>query len=151
MQPGTLVRGLGLMAAMSMNIANMIGTGVFLKARVMTCNTGSPLVVLAVWCAAALLVLAGALSYAELAAAAPKAGGEYVFLSRAYGRRWGFLYGWSYVWVSRGGSLSAQAVSTAIFFNIVTGANFTPWQLSLASIAAIAITAVLHLVTGGEL
>ncbi len=142
MQTGALVRGLGLTAAMSINIANMIGTGVFLKARVMTCNTGSPMIVLAVWCAAALLVMAGALSYAELAAANPKAGGEYVFLSQAYGRRWGFLYGWSYLWVSRGGSLSAQAVSTAIFFNIVMGANFTGWQLSLASITAIAVTAL---------
>ena len=142
MQTGALVRGLGLTAAMSINIANMIGTGVFLKARVMTCNTGSPMVVLAVWCAAAMLVMAGALSYAELAAATPKAGGEYVFLSQAYGRRWGFLYGWSYLWVSRGGSLSAQAVSTAIFFNIVMGANFTGWQLSMASIAAIAMTAL---------
>ena len=127
---------------MSINIANMIGTGVFLKARVMTCNTGSPIVVLAVWCAAAMLVMAGALSYAELAASMPKAGGEYVFLSQAFGRRWGFLYGWSYIWVSRGGSLSAQAVSTAIFFNIAMGANFTGWQLSIASIAAIAMTAL---------
>ena len=142
MQDARLIRGLGLTAAMSMNIANMIGTAVFLKARVMTCNAGSPLIVLAVWCAAAVLVMAGALSYAELAASMPKAGGEYVFLREAYGRRWGFLYGWSYLWVSRGGSLSAQAVSTAIFFNIATGADLTRWQLSATAIVAIAITAL---------
>lgn len=127
---------------MSMNIANMIGTAVFLKARVMTCNVGSPAIVLAVWCAAAMLVMAGALSYAELAVAMPKAGGEYIFLREAYGRRWGFLYGWSYLWVSRGGSLSAQAVSTAIFFNIATGANLSRWQLSTAAIVAIVLTAL---------
>ena len=127
---------------MSMNIANMIGTAVFLKARVMTCNAGSPAIVLAVWCAAAMLVMAGALSYAELAVAMPKAGGEYIFLREAYGRRWGFLYGWSYLWVSRGGSISAQAVSTAIFFNIATGANLNRWQLSTAAIVAIVITAL---------
>ena len=127
---------------MSMNIANMIGTAVFLKARVMTCNVGSPAIVLAVWCAAAMLVMAGALSYAELAVAMPKAGGEYVFLREAYGRRWGFLYGWSYLWISRGGSLSAQAVSTAIFFNIATGANLSRWQLSTAAIVAIVLTAL---------
>ena len=127
---------------MSMNIANMIGTAVFLKARVMTCNAGSPAIVLAVWCAAAMLVMAGALSYAELAVAMPKAGGEYIFLREAYGRRWGFLYGWSYLWVSRGGSISAQAVSTAIFFNIATGANLSRWQLSTAAIVAIVITAL---------
>ena len=90
-QPPTLVRGLGLVAATSINIANMIGTGVFLKARVMTCNVGSPGAVLAVWLAAGLLALAGALTYAELASMMPKAGGEYVFLREAYGRRWGFL------------------------------------------------------------
>ncbi len=127
---------------MSMNIANMIGTAVFLKARVMTCNVGSPAIVLAVWCAAAMLVMAGALSYAELAVAMPKAGGEYIFLREAYGRRWGFLYGWSYLWVSRGGSLSAQAVSTAIFFNIATSANLSRWQLSAAAIVAIVVTAL---------
>lgn len=127
---------------MSMNIANMIGTAVFLKARVMTCNVGSPAIVLAVWCAAAMLVMAGALSYAELAVAMPKAGGEYIFLREAYGRRWGFLYGWSYLWISRGGSLSAQAVSTAIFFNIATGANLSRWQLSTAAIVAIVATSL---------
>ncbi|MBI1788366.1 MAG: amino acid permease, partial [Acidobacteria bacterium] len=57
-----LVRGLGLAAATSINIANMIGTGVFIKARVMTCNVETPLAVLGVWVAAGLLVLAGALT-----------------------------------------------------------------------------------------
>ena len=54
-----LVRGLGLMAAVSVNVANMIGTGVFLKTRVMTCNVGSPMLVLAAWLAAGLVVLVG--------------------------------------------------------------------------------------------
>ena len=140
MQPPSLVRGLGLTAAMSINIANMIGTGVFLKARVMTCNVGSPLAVLGVWAAAALLVFAGALTYAELAAMMPKAGGEYVFLREAYGPRWGFLYGWSYLWVSRGGSFAAQAFSCAMFFNLATGLEWTSWQISLAALGAIAIS-----------
>src|SRR4029079_10388274 len=89
-----LVRGLTLSAAASLNIANMIGTGVFLKARVMTCNVDSPVMVLAVWAAAGLLVLAGALCYAELAAMLPRAGGEYVFISETYGTRAGFPLGW---------------------------------------------------------
>jgi APA family basic amino acid/polyamine antiporter len=133
----SLVRGLGLVAATSMNIANMIGTGVFLKARVMTCNVGSPAAVLAVWVAAGLLALAGALTYAELAAMMPKAGGEYVFLREAYGRRMGFLYGWMYLLVSRGAALAAQAVSTAIFLNIAIGGSLGRWEL--AGVAAIAI------------
>src|SRR5215218_641168 len=88
-----LVRGLGLAAAVSVIIGNVIGTGVFLKARVMTCNVGDPNWVLIAWIAAGLLSLAGALTYAELTAMKPEAGGEYVFLRDAYGRIWSFLYG----------------------------------------------------------
>jgi len=119
--PRTLVRGLSLTAATSVNIANMIGTGIFLKTRVMTCNVGSPWLVLAVWVVAGLLSLAGALTFAELAAMMPEAGGEYVFLREAYGRPWGFLYGWTIFFVARTGSQAALAVGSAIFLNIVTG------------------------------
>src|SRR5260370_20980282 len=89
-----LVRGLTLIAAMSVVVGNVIGTGVFLTARVMTCNVGTPGKVLALYVVAGLLSLAGALSYAELAAMMPSAGGEYVFMREAYGRPWGFLFGW---------------------------------------------------------
>ncbi len=87
----TLVRGLGLIAAVSVIIGNVIGTGVFLKARVMTCNVGTPTWVLAAWIAAGLLSLAGALTYAELTAMKPQAGGEYVFLRDAYGKAFEFF------------------------------------------------------------
>ena len=139
-----LVRGLGAAAAASINIANMIGTGVFLKARVMTCNVGSPGAVLAVWAAAGALVLAGALSYAELAAMMPKAGGEYVFLREAYGRRLGFLSGWTYFFVSRGGSLAAQSFSAAIFLNILTDGAIGQDRLPLAAILALALTTLVN-------
>jgi len=88
-------------AATSVNIANMIGTGVFLKTRVMTCNVDTPAAVLSVWVGAALLTLAGALTYAELATLLPQAGGEYVYLREAYGPRWGFLFGWTQVVIAR--------------------------------------------------
>ncbi len=123
-QPG-LVRGLGLFAAMSINIANIIGTGVFLKARVMTCNVETPLAVLGTWIAAGLLVTAGALAYAELGAMMPRAGGEFVFLTEAYGPRAGFLYGWGYILIGRAASLGAQAVSAAIFINIISGGSLS--------------------------
>ena len=61
----TLIRGLGLVAAISIVVGNVIGTGVFLKARVMTCNVGTPALVVTVWVVAGLLCLAGALTYAE--------------------------------------------------------------------------------------
>src|SRR5437764_2494895 len=117
----TLIRGLGLTAATSVNIANMIGTGVFLKARVMTCNVGTPGMVIIVWVVAGLLALAGALTYAELTTMMPRAGGEYVFIREAYGRRWGFLFGWTQFFIARTGSQAALAIGFAIFLNILTG------------------------------
>jgi APA family basic amino acid/polyamine antiporter len=120
-QGATLVRSLGLTAATSINIANMIGTGVFLKTRVMTCNVGTPGMVLLVWVAAGVLAFAGALTYAELSTMRPRAGGEYVYIRDAYGRRWGFLFGWTQVLIARTASQAALAVGFAIFLNILTG------------------------------
>ena len=70
---GELIRGLGPIAAISINVGNIIGTGIFLKARVMTCNVGTPGRVIGVWIAAGLLALAGALTYAELTTLRPHA------------------------------------------------------------------------------
>ena len=116
----TLIRGLGLVAAVSIVIGNVIGTGVFLKARVMTCNVGSPTTVIIVWIVAGALSLAGALTYAELAAMMPRAGGEYVFIREAYGSGLGFLYGWTQVFIAKTGSQAALAVAFAGFLNILT-------------------------------
>ena len=113
----TLVRGLGLVAAISIILGNVIGTGVFLKARVMTCNVGSPTWVIIAWIAAGILSLAGALTYAELSAMKPEAGGEYVFLRDGYGRIWSFLYGWMQIFIAKTGSQAAVAVTFAIGLN----------------------------------
>src|SRR5215470_11608910 len=117
----SLVRGLGLIAAVSVIIGNVIGTGVFLKARVMTCNVGTPGWVLAAWIAAGLLSLAGALTYAELTAMKPQAGGEYVFLRDAYGRVWSFLYGWMQMFVAKPGAQAAAGTAFAIGLNDFLG------------------------------
>ena len=116
-----LTRGLGLFAAISINVANIIGTGIFLKSRVMTCNVGDAESVLLVWLAAGLLALAGTLCYAEIASLHPEAGGDYVFLRKAYGRFTGFLYGWTFFTVARCGSQAALAVGFAIFLNVAFG------------------------------
>ena len=134
----TLVRGLGLIAATSIVISDVIGTGVFLKARVMTCNVGAPTLVVAVWVAGGLLSLAGALTYAELAAMMPRSGGEYVFLREAYGPACGFLYGWMRFFVGNGGALAALAAAFAIFLNVVSGG-----ALGAQGIPALAIAAIL--------
>jgi len=116
-----LIRGLGLIAAISVNVANVIGTGVFLKARVMTCNVGTPGKALTVWLVAGLLSLAGALTYAELLAMMPRAAGEYGIMRDAYGRPWGFIYGWTQFAIARSASAAALAVGFAIFLNDILG------------------------------
>jgi APA family basic amino acid/polyamine antiporter len=112
-----LVRGLGLAAAISVIIGNVIGTGVFLKARVMTCNVGEPVWVVLAWIAAGLLSLAGALTYAELTAMKPEAAGPYVFLRDSYGRLSSFLFGWMQLFIARTGAQESVAVVFAIALN----------------------------------
>jgi basic amino acid/polyamine antiporter, APA family len=120
-----LVRGLGPIAAISINVGNIIGTGIFLKARVMTCNVGTPSRVIIVWIAAGLLALAGALTYAELTTMRPHAGAEYVITRDAYGKVWGFLNGWSQFLISRTASAAALAVGFAIFTNDLLGGKLS--------------------------
>ncbi len=130
----SLERGLKLFAAISIVVCTVIGTGVFLKARVMTCNVDSPVIVLFVWVAAALLSLAGTLTYAELAAMMPEAGGEYIFLREAYGPRWGFVYGWTQFSICYSASQAAKAVAFAVFLNVLlTGSlesTFFSWKIA---------------------
>jgi APA family basic amino acid/polyamine antiporter len=129
---GELTRGVGPWAAMAVNVANMIGTGIFLKTRVMTCNVGSAKVVLLVWLAAGVLALAGTFSYAELSAMMPEAGGDYIYLRRAYGRLTGFLYGWMAFTVARAGSQAALAVGLAIFMNVALAGVLDRWHMQAA-------------------
>jgi len=126
-----LNRGLGLSAGIAINVANVIGTGVFLKTRVMTCNVDDPLIVMAVWAAAGILSLLGAFCYAELASMMPAAGGDYVFLRKAYGRLTSFLYGWTVFAIMKTGSQAALAVGFAIFLNTALGGALDSTWLTL--------------------
>ncbi len=107
-QPG-LVRALGLWSAVSIVVGTVIGSGVFLVPSKMIRDVGSVHMLFVVWIVAGLLSLFGALTYAELAAAMPEAGGEYVYLSAAYGPFWGYLYGWTQFWVAKSGSIATLA------------------------------------------
>ena len=93
-KPLDLVRDLSLLAAIAIVIGQTIGTGVFIKPAEMARAAGSAGLVTLVWIIGGALTLFGALSAAELGAAMPEAGGTYAYLDRAYGRVWGFLYGW---------------------------------------------------------
>jgi APA family basic amino acid/polyamine antiporter len=154
-----LIRGLGLIAAISVNVANIIGTGVFLKARVITCNVGTPGKALAIWVVAGLLSIAGALTYAELLAMMPRAAGEYGIIRDAYGRTWGFVYGWTQFFIARTASAAALAMGFAIFLNDLVGGGLretlfgvrlpgghalTFDRLQLVAIGAIIITTLIN-------
>ena len=113
----TLLRRLGLKEAGALVIGTVIGTGVFLKTATMAQNTGSPFFVLIAWAVAGALSLAGALTYSELGALFPQAGGEYVYLKKAYGSPLAFLYGWTRFWIGSPGSIAAYGVGAATFLS----------------------------------
>src|SRR3989442_3775962 len=113
MPPTELKRDLGSWAAASIVVGTVIGSGIFLVPTNMIQRVGSPEMVFVVWVVGGMLSMAGALSYAELAAAIPEAGGEYAYLREAYGPMWGFLYSWTQLWVAKSGSIATLA--TAFF------------------------------------
>ncbi|MBV9611299.1 MAG: amino acid permease [Acidobacteriaceae bacterium] len=113
----SLQRVLGLWSAIAIVIGTVIGSGVFLVPSTMIRHVGSVEKLFVVWIVAGLLSLFGALTYAELAAALPEAGGEYVYLSAAYGPFWGYLYGWTQFWVGKSGSIATLAAG---FYTYVT-------------------------------
>jgi APA family basic amino acid/polyamine antiporter len=108
-QGPTLQRALGPWSAVAIVVGTVIGSGVFLVPSRMIEYVGSVRNLFAVWIVAGVLSLFGALTYAELAAAMPEAGGEYVYLSAAYGPFWGYLYGWTQFWVAKSGSIATLA------------------------------------------
>ena len=141
-----LIRALTLTPAAALILANVIGTGVFVKARVMTCNVGSPEMVLVVWLVAGFLSLAGALVYAELSSMMPRAGGEFHFIGAAFGPRWAFLYGWTKT-ISLGASAAAVAILCVVFLNDLVNGALSPLALSLLPLLVIAIGTFFNLAT----
>jgi APA family basic amino acid/polyamine antiporter len=103
-----------LWAAIAIVIGTAIGSGIFIVPAKMVRSVGSPGLVFGVWIFGGLLTLFGALTYAELSAALPDAGGEYVYLTAAYGPFWGFIYGWTQTWVAKSASIATLATG---FFN----------------------------------
>jgi len=116
-----LRRVLGPWAAASIVVGTVIGSGIFLVPRAMILRVGTPGMVFVVWVVGGLLTLAGALTYAELAAAIPEAGGEYAYLREAYGPLWAFLYAWTQMWVAKSGSIAT--LGTGFFYYLT---NFFP-------------------------
>ncbi len=129
-----LVRGLGAWAAAAIVVGTMIGTGIFLKPAQMAREGGSVLVVFAAWIVGGVLSLFGALSFAELGAAIPEAGGEYAYLRRGFGPAWGFLFGWMHSIVGRPASAASIAAGLLRFWGFLVPAVAAPiftWHMSV--------------------
>ncbi|TWT44195.1 Serine/threonine exchanger SteT [Phycisphaerae bacterium RAS1] len=113
-----LVRGLGPFAATMLIVGSVIGSGIFVAPSLMATYLASPGLLMGLWILGGLLTLSGALACAELAAAFPRAGGQYVFLSEAFGPLWGFLYGWTFLLAINTGFIAAVGVAFAIYLGV---------------------------------
>lgn len=111
-----LIRGIGLYGATLLVIGNVIGSAIFLTTGIMVDRLPSTILVLLAWAAGGVIALCGGLTYAEMGAMYPRSGGLYVFLEKAYGPLWGFLFGWAAVTVVLTGSVAAVAVGFAEYF-----------------------------------
>src|SRR6476619_6043723 len=116
------VRGLGLLDSTMLVAGSMIGSGIFIVSSIIARQVGSPCWLLVVWLVTGALTLIGALSYGELAAMMPKAGGQYVYLREAFSPLWGFLYGWTLFLVIQTGTIAAVAVGFARYSGVLI-----PW------------------------
>ncbi len=113
------IRGLGLLDSTMIVAGSMIGSGIFIVSADIGRQVGSPGWLLVVWTITGLLTMVGALSYGELAAMMPRAGGMYVYLREAYSPLWGFLYGWTLFLVIQTATIAAVAVGFAKFAGVL--------------------------------
>jgi amino acid transporter len=112
-------RRLGPFDATMLVAGSMIGSGIFIVSADIARDVGSAGGLLAVWLVTGLITVFGALSYAELAAMMPRAGGQYVYLREAYSPLWGFLYGWTLFLVIQTGTIAAVGVAFAKFLGVL--------------------------------
>jgi APA family basic amino acid/polyamine antiporter len=112
-------RGLGLFDSTMVVVGSMIGSGIFIVSADMARTIGSPGWLLAAWLLTGALTVVGALSYGELAAMMPRAGGQYVYLREAFSPVWGFLYGWTLFLVIQTGTIAAVAVGFARYLGVL--------------------------------
>src|SRR5438309_5410969 len=115
-KPG-LLRQLGFFSATALVISNMVGTGIFATTGFMAGDLGDPALILALWVVGALFALAGAMSYSELGINFPSSGGEYVYLTRAYGPTWGFMSGWVSFFAGFSAPIAAAALAFAYYLS----------------------------------
>src|SRR3982750_475819 len=150
------IRGLGLLDSTMIVAGSMIGSGIFIVSGEIAQRVGSPGWLLVVWIVTGVLTVVGALSYGELAAMMPKAGGQYVYLREAFSPMWGFLYGWTLFLVIQTGTIAAVAVGfgryTGVLIPWVSESNYIiepirfgsyAFSLSTAQLLGLAMIALL--------
>lgn len=150
-------RGLGLFDSTMVVVGSMIGSGIFLVSAEMARQVGSPGWLLAAWFLTGVLTLVAALSYGELAAMMPRAGGQYIYLRESFSPMWGFLYGWTLFMVIQSGTIAAVAVGFARYFGVilpwlsedrylVPPVHFTSgYALSLSTVQLVAVLMIVFL------
>lgn len=142
-EPG-FVRAIGLFDGTMIVVGSMIGSGIFIVAADISKQTGSPGGLLLTWVLTGLLTVSAALSYGELAAMFPHAGGQYVYLREAYSPLWGFLYGWTLFLVIQTGTIAAVAVGFAkylgVLFPAISPNSWVVAPIALGSKVAISLS-----------
>ena len=135
--PG-LVQTLGLFSSTAIVAGSMIGSGIFLVDADIARVANSPALLLGAWVVTGVLTMIGALSYGELAAMMPKAGGQYVYLRESLGPLWGFLYGWTLFLVIQTGTIAAVAVAFGKFLGVFFPTiSTTHWLWHIAHVPAL--------------
>jgi len=153
-KPG-LLRKLNLLDSTFLVIGAIVGSGIFLTTGDIAKHLPSPGLILIVWLVGGIITLSGALSFAELGAMFPKAGGQYVYLREAYGPWAGFLYGWGFFWVIECGGIAALAVGFAKYIPFLStetyilelkilGLNYSLSTGQLIAVASIIILSTIN-------
>jgi amino acid transporter len=136
-----LLRSLGLGDATMLVVGCIVGVGIFRTASAIAGHLPSPALILALWALGGLLSLCGALCYAELASMFPSTGGDYVYITRVYGRFWGFLFGWTKLFIERTGTIAVLGFVFAEYLRRVVPYG-EPAQRPIAAAAILLLTLV---------
>src|SRR5437016_13537010 len=113
-----LVKGLGLTSAATLVMGSMIGSGIFIVSAEIAREVNSPALLIGAWLVTGFMTIVAAVSYGELAAMMPRAGGQYVYLREALGPLWGFLDGWTLFLVIQTGTIAAVGVAFGKFLGV---------------------------------
>jgi len=141
-----LVKVLGLTSATTLVMGSMIGSGIFIVSAEIAREVNSPGLLILAWAVTGFLTIVGALSYGELAAMMPKAGGQYVYLRESLGRLWGFLYGWTLFLVIQTGTVAAVGVAFGKFLgHFFPSVSATHWIFHIAKVPTWHVTSQITL------